>query len=132
LARRGRGIQQDLTQRAALAVLGRSTVERQLAFARERGWRALTFFQTVGDDYAFDFGGLDPASGAEWPVIAVFTKHGTGKDAAVRLFWKAEMTAAMADAGKDPRGGADLSSLWTALDLTPEGRGDTWYPKLAY
>ncbi|MEA3009108.1 MAG: hypothetical protein QOJ91_800 [Sphingomonadales bacterium] len=122
----------DVTQRVALAVLGRSTVERQLAFAEERGWRALNFVQTVGDDYALDFGGLDPESGAEWPVMAVFRKDGSGKDAAVRLFWKAEMTGAMADEGKDPRGGPDFSPLWSALDLTPEGRGDTWYPKLSY
>ena len=33
----------DLTQRVAFAVLGRSPVERQLAFARERGWRNLKF-----------------------------------------------------------------------------------------
>ena len=38
----------DLMQRVALVVLGRSSVERQLAFAQERGWRALKFLQTVG------------------------------------------------------------------------------------
>ncbi|MBA3896971.1 MAG: DUF899 family protein [Sphingomonadaceae bacterium] len=122
----------DLMQRAALAVLGRSTVERQLAFAQERGWRALKFLQTVGDAYALDFGGLDPKTGWEWPVMAVFKKSGSGKGAKVRLFWKGEMTGEMADNGKDPRGGPDLSPLWTALDLTPEGRGDKWYPKLDY
>ncbi len=122
----------DLMQRVSLAVLGRSTVERQLAFAQERGWRALKFLQTVGDAYAIDFGGLDPKSGFEWPVLAVFKKSGTGKGAKVRLFWKGEMTGEMADSGKDPRGGPDFSPLWTALDLTPEGRGDKWYPKLEY
>ncbi len=123
---------EDVMQRAALAVLGRSTVERQLAFAQERGWRALKFFQTVGDDYALDFGGLDPKSGSEWPVMAVFKRSGSGENARVRLFWKGEMTGKMADDGKDPRGGPDPSPLWTVLDLTPEGRGDKWYPKLSY
>jgi predicted dithiol-disulfide oxidoreductase (DUF899 family) len=122
----------DLTQLVALAVLGRSTVERQLAFAQERGWRELSFYQTVGDDYALDYGGLDPESGSESPVMAVFKKIGAGKDAVVRLFWKGEMTGQMADEGKDPRGGPDFSPLWTALDLTPGGRGDDWYPKLYY
>ncbi|CAM3102180.1 DUF899 domain-containing protein [Sphingomonas antarctica] len=122
----------DLMQRVALAVLGRSTVERQLAFAQERGWHALRFYQTLGDDYALDFGGLDPKTGAEWPVMAVFKKYGSGENAEVRLFWKGEMTGEMADEGKDPRGGPDLSPLWTVLDLTPQGRGDKWYPKLAY
>lgn len=122
----------DLTQRVALAVLGRSTVERQIAFARERGWQALKFHQTVGDDYALDFGGLDPKSGWEYPVLAVFQKESGAENSSVRLFWKGEMTGEMADEGKDPRGGPDFAPLWTVLDLTPEGRGDTWYPKLEY
>ena len=122
----------DVMQRVALAVLGRSSVERQLAFAQERGWHALKFYQTVHDDYALDFGGLDPKTGSEWPVMAVFKKSGRGENAKVRLFWKGEMTGEMADLGKDPRGGPDPSPLWTLLDLTPEGRGDKWYPKLDY
>ena len=122
----------DLMQRVALAVLGRSSVERQLAFAQEREWQALKFHQIVGDAYALDFGGLDPASGSEWPVMAVFKKIGNGKGAKIRLFWKGEMTGAMSDDGKDPRGGPDLSPLWTVLDLTPEGRDNKWYPKLDY
>ena len=122
----------DLMQRVGLAVLGRSSVERQLAFAQERRWQALKFHQIVGDAYALDFGGLDPATGSEWPVMAVFKKSGSGKDAEIRLFWKGEMTSAMAEHGKDPRGGPDLSPLWTVLDLTPSGRGDKWYPKLGY
>lgn len=122
----------DLMERVALAVLGRSTVERQLAFAQERGWHALKFHQTVGDDYALDFGGLDPKSGSEWPVMAVFRKMGSGKRAHARLFWKGEMTSEMTEKGKDPRGGPDFAPLWTVLDLTPEGRGDKWYPQLEY
>ena len=42
------------------------------------------------------------------------------------------MSGEMADPGQDPRGAPDLDSLWTILDLTPAGRGATWYPKLEY
>lgn len=122
----------DLMERVALAVVGRSTVERQVAFAQERDWHDLKFYQTVGDDYALDFGDLDPESGSEYPVIAVFKKDGNASNSKVRLFWKGEMTGTMADEGKDPRGGPDFAPLWTVLDLTPEGRGDKWYPKLEY
>ncbi|MEJ7688082.1 MAG: DUF899 family protein [Variovorax sp.] len=38
----------DISQRVALKILGRSPVERQQAFARERGWRHLDFVQTAG------------------------------------------------------------------------------------
>jgi predicted dithiol-disulfide oxidoreductase (DUF899 family) len=42
------------------------------------------------------------------------------------------MSGDMADPGQDPRGAPDLDPLWTILDLTPEGRGADWYPKLEY
>ncbi len=44
----------DVKQRTALKILGRSSVERQLAFAQERGWKHLDSVQAVGDDYAAD------------------------------------------------------------------------------
>jgi predicted dithiol-disulfide oxidoreductase (DUF899 family) len=37
-----------------------------------------------------------------------------------------------ADPGQDPRGAPDPWSLWTIFDMTPEGRGADWYPKLDY
>jgi predicted dithiol-disulfide oxidoreductase (DUF899 family) len=122
----------DLEQRIAVAVIGRSPVERQYAFKVERGWRNLKFHQTVGDDYAIDFGGFDPASGWEFPVLAVFQKERTGDETAVRLFWMGELSGEMSDPGQDPRGAPDPAPLWTMLDLTPEGRGTDWYPKLHY
>ena len=122
----------DLAQRVAVAVLGRSPVERQLAFKAERGWRNLTFYQTSDDGFATDFGGLDRANGWEFPVLAVFGKEGNGTDARVGLFWMGEMSGEMADPGQDPRGAPDPAPLWTMLDLTPDGRGADWYPKLTY
>ncbi|MBA2676419.1 DUF899 family protein [Ramlibacter sp.] len=116
----------DITQRVALAVLGRSPVSRQLAFARERGWRNLKFYQ-VGDDFARDYRGLAP-NGDEWPALDVWVQ----RDGAVRHFWAGEMSGETADPGQDPRGAPDIAPLWNVLDMTPEGRGTDWYPKLAY
>ena len=118
----------DIEQRAALVVIGRSPVERQITFARERGWQHLKFVQCDGDAYPLDFGGWIPDKQWEYPIMAVFQKDGDQ----VRLFWKGEMTGEMADDGKDPRGGVDLAPMWNVLDMTPEGRGTDWYPKLSY
>ena len=117
----------DIKQRVALKILGRSPVNRQYAFAQERGWRDLNFVQTVGDDYASDLGILMP-DGSEAPALVVFQRDGDK----VRLFWASEMTNDMADPGQDPRDAPDVASLWSVLDLTPEGRGADWYPKLQY
>ena len=117
----------DIKQRVALKILGRSPVDRQYAFAQERGWRDLNFVQTIGDDYANDLGILMP-DGSESPALVVFKRDGDK----VRLFWASEMTKDMADPGQDPRDAPDIASLWSVLDLTPEGRGTDWYPKLQY
>ena len=116
----------DIKQRVALKILGRSPVERQFAFAQERGWRDLDFVQTVGDDYAHDLGLLKDEG--EYPALVIFQRQGDQ----VRLFWMSEMSFAMADPGQDPRDAPDIASLWSILDLTPEGRPADWYPKLRY
>ncbi|WP_027062376.1 DUF899 family protein [Mesorhizobium loti] len=117
----------DIKQRVSLKILGRSPVERQIAFAQERGWRDLDFVQTVGDDYANDLK-LINADGTENPALVVFKRDGEQ----VRLFWASAMTAEMADPGQDPRDAPDIAPLWSILDLTPAGRGTDWYPKLSY
>lgn len=117
----------DVKQRAAFKILGRSPVERQKAFAMERGWQGLDFVQTVSDDYASDLGMLGD-DGAEFPGFTVYCKDGDK----VRVFYAAEMPFEAADPGQDPRGPVDIAPLWNILDMTPEGRGEDWYPKLDY
>lgn len=117
----------DIVQRVPIAIVGRSPIERQLAFKRERGWRNLAFYATTSDDFARDYRGL-AADGSEWPVLAVFAKQGSD----IRLFWCDELNGDTADPGQDPRGAPDPTPLWNILDLTPGGRGTDWYPKLDY
>jgi predicted dithiol-disulfide oxidoreductase (DUF899 family) len=117
----------DIEQKVALAVVARSPVERQEAFARERGWRGLVFYQSVGDDFPRDYRGLAP-DGSEWPSLLVFVK----REGTVRLFWGGEMDGNTMDPGQDPRGAPDIGTLWTILDLTPAGRDPDWYPRLDY
>ena len=116
----------DIEQRLAMAIIGRSPVARQLAFARERGWRHLKFYQTVGDGFARAYRGL--VDGNEWAMVTVWKRTGTE----VRLFWAAEGGPDTADPGQDPHLAPDPTPLWNVLDWTPGGRGTNWYPKLEY
>ena len=117
----------DIEQRAAVAILSRSPVSRQLEFARERGWRNLKFYQTVGDEFARDYRALKD-DGSEWAIAAVWTREGEK----VRLFWAAEGGPETADPGFDPHLAPDPTPLWNILDMTPQGRAADWYPKLEY
>jgi predicted dithiol-disulfide oxidoreductase (DUF899 family) len=116
----------DIEQRLAIAIVGRSPVARQLAFARERGWQHLKFYQTVGEDFGRDIHAVtDEGEGA---AVVVWRRAGDE----VRLFWAAEGGAETADPGFDPHLAPDPTPLWNILDWTPEGRGTEWYPKLDY
>ncbi|WP_431259329.1 DUF899 family protein [Roseateles chitinivorans] len=116
----------DLEQRVAVAVLGRSPVSRQLAFARERGWRHLRFFQLVGDQFTTTFKLVDD-QGFEYPALTVWVRRGDK----VFHFWSAE-SGGTEDPGQDAHGAPEIAPLWNVLDLTPGGRGSNWYPKLDY
>ncbi|HEX8626076.1 MAG TPA: DUF899 family protein [Allosphingosinicella sp.] len=116
----------DIGQRLAIAILGRSPVARQLAFARERGWSNLQFYQTVGDGFARDYRALE--GGDEGAAVLMWQRRGDE----VRLFCAAEGGAETADPGQDPHLAPDPTPLWTLLDWTPGGRGTSWYPKLEY
>jgi predicted dithiol-disulfide oxidoreductase (DUF899 family) len=117
----------DIEQRMGLAIIGRSPVARQLAFARERGWRNLKFYQSLGDEFARDLGALDE-EGNEGAAVTVWQRDGEQ----VQLFWTAEGGPETADPGFDPHLAPDPTPLWNILDLTPAGRGSDWYPSLDY
>lgn len=116
----------DIVQRMAVAVIGRSPVARQRAFAAERGWRNLAFYQCIGDEFPTAYGGLAP-DGSEWPALDIWVR----RDGRVHHFWSPE-TGGTQDPGQDPHLAPEIAPLWNILDLTPEGRGTNWYPKLDY
>jgi predicted dithiol-disulfide oxidoreductase (DUF899 family) len=115
----------DIGQKASLAVIARSPIDRLTAWKAERGWRDLRLFSDLTGAYFQDYLGLTP-EGEEMPAINVFTR----RDGVVRHFWSGEMTSS--DPGQDPRGAPDPAPLWMVLDMTPEGRGADWYPSLTY
>ena len=119
------GTARNLRERVAIAVTARSPIERLLDFKKERGWRNLPLYSDTKGDYTRTY--VTPDDG-DVPGLNIFTR----RDGAIHHFWAGEMSGEMADPGQDPRGAPDLDPLWTIFDLTPDGRGDNWYPKLEY
>jgi predicted dithiol-disulfide oxidoreductase (DUF899 family) len=117
----------DIDQRMSLVVVARSPIARLVAWKRERGWKNLRLYADLNGNYSRDYFGILP-DGSEVPAYNVFTR----RDGTIRHFWSGEMTGPTADPGQDPRGAPDLPPLWNVLDMTPEGRGRDWYPKLEY
>lgn len=121
------GEARDIGQRVALAVVARAPLARLVAFKRERGWRDLALYSDLDGAFSRDYYGVTP-DGDDIPGLNVFTR----RDGTIRHFWSGEMGFESADPGEDPRGAPDPMPLWTVLDMTPEGRGTDWYPKLDY
>jgi predicted dithiol-disulfide oxidoreductase (DUF899 family) len=119
------GTARNLRERVALAVTARSPINRLLDFKKERGWQNLQIYSDTKGDYTRAY---VSAEDGDVPGLTIFTRS----NGVVRHFWSGEMSGEMADPGQDPRGAPDLDPLWTILDLTPAGRGTTWYPKLEY
>jgi predicted dithiol-disulfide oxidoreductase (DUF899 family) len=119
------GTARNLRERVALAVTARSPIERLLEFKKERRWNNLQMYSDVEGKYTRAY---VSAEDDDVPGLSIFTRSA----GIVRHFWSGEMSREMADPGQDPRGAPDLDPLWTILDLTPPGRGGTWYPKLEY
>jgi predicted dithiol-disulfide oxidoreductase (DUF899 family) len=117
----------DILQRVALAVVARSPIQRLVAFKRERGWQYLPLFSDISGEFSRDYHALT-RDGGDDAAFNVFTRQA----GVIRHFWGGEMNGASADPGQDPRGAPDLMPIWTILDMTPEGRGADWYPKLNY
>jgi predicted dithiol-disulfide oxidoreductase (DUF899 family) len=119
------GTARNLRERVALAVTARSPIERLLNFKKERGWSNLQIYSDNKGDYTRAY---VTAEDGDVPGLSVFTRG----DGIVHHFWSGEMSGEMADPGEDTRGAPDLDPLWTILDLSPSGRGASWYPKLEY
>lgn len=115
----------NLRERVAIAVTARSPIERLVDYKRQRGFDNLPVFSDPTGEYTRIYVNADDG---DFPGFSVFTR----RNGVVRHFYSGEMSGAMADPGQDPRGAPDLDPLWLLLDLSPEGRGDDWYPKLEY
>jgi len=62
------------------------------------------------------------------PAMNVFVK----RDGKIYHFWNTELMFAPSDPGQDMRHVDMIWPLWSLFDVTPDGRGEKWNPKLAY
>ena len=119
------GSSPHVTDRVNLVVVARSPIDRIMKFARDRNWDRIRFLSSEANSYNTDYWAEDP-EGNQMPMINVFVKG----EGSIRHFWGSELLYAKVDG--HPRHVDLLWPLWNILDLTPDGRGTDWYPKLNY
>jgi len=121
------GTAPHLAQRINFVVVAKSPLERIRAFARERHWPNLRLLSSAGNTYNRDYFG-ETSDGAQRPSLNIFAR----RDGAIHHFFHTEMLFAPREPGHDGRHVDMIWPLWNLFDLTPEGRGEKWYPKLSY
>jgi|RhiMetdeSRZDD1v2_1073273.scaffolds.fasta_scaffold74563_2 predicted dithiol-disulfide oxidoreductase (DUF899 family) len=116
-----------IRDRVSFAVVAKSPIERVRQVARERGWRNLRLLSSSRNSYNHDYHG-ETADGAQMPMLNVFVKS----DGGVHHSYGTELLYTPSEPGQDFRHVDLIWPLWNLFDLTPEGRGTSWYPKLSY
>jgi predicted dithiol-disulfide oxidoreductase (DUF899 family) len=121
------GQAKHIAQQTSLAVVAKIPIEQLKAFARERGWRNLRLLSSAQNRYNADYHG-EAKDGSQLPMFNVFTRQ----DRTISHRWASELFFARNEPGEHPRHIDMIWPLWNVLDLTPEGRGENWLPKLSY
>lgn len=119
------GIAQHLEDRVNLAIVAKAPIRRFSELAKSRGWTGLRLLSSAKNSYNEDYGAVN-AAGDQIPAFNVFTRH----EGQIRHFYNAEQL--YVDQPGHPHHVDRLWPIWNLLDLTPEGRGEDWFPKLSY
>lgn len=113
--------------RVNFAVVAKSPIDRIRAFARERGWRNLRLLSSAANTYNTDYR-AENSDGDQLPALNVFVR----RNGRIHHFYGTELLYERPDPGQDGRHVDPIWPLWNLFDLTPEGRGTNWYPRLTY
>ncbi len=113
--------------RVNLAVVAKAPIQGIRAWAAQRGWDKLRLLSSGNNGYNVDYF-AENAAGEQLPDINVFQKTEQG----IFHFYNAELFFVAPEEGQHPRHVDMLWPLWNLFDLTPEGRGENWFPKTSY
>jgi predicted dithiol-disulfide oxidoreductase (DUF899 family) len=113
-----------LSDRLNLVSIAKTDPARLGTYAQERGWRNLRLLSSRSNTFKRDYH-AEALEGEQLPVLNVFSRDEDG----IHHRWSSElMFAGGGTSALDP-----VWPIWGALDLTPDGRGDSAaYPSLQY
>ena len=115
----------NLRERVAIALTARSPIERLIEYKKQRGFANLPFVSDISGEYTRTY--VSPED-ADVPGFSVFSRH----DGIIRHFYSGEMSGEWPTRDRTRAARQTSDPLWLMLDLTPDGRGTDWYPKLDY
>jgi predicted dithiol-disulfide oxidoreductase (DUF899 family) len=109
------------------AAVTKAPVERLRAHAHARRWRNVRLLSSANTSYNGDYRAELPDE-SQLAMATVFTR----RDGKIHHFWSSEVWFVSPEPGQNPRHVDFMWPLWSVLDRTPAGRGETWQPQLDY
>lgn len=120
---------QHIRERVGFALVTRAPLQKLRAWAALRNWRDIRLLSSFNNTFNRDYL-AEESEQRQVPSITVFTRDGEGD---IRHFYSIEgHWLPKRHEDRDPRHLDLYWPLWNLLDLTPEGRGKSWYPHFSY
>ena len=119
------GTAMHITDRINLVIVAKSPIKRIVDFASTRSWENLHLLSSENNSYNSDYFAETP-DGSQLPACNVFTKNPDG----IFHFYSTELLYAPLQG--HPRHMDLMWPVWNMLDITPQGRGTDWFPRLSY
>jgi predicted dithiol-disulfide oxidoreductase (DUF899 family) len=115
-----------VNDRVNFAVVARAPIQKIRSWALSRSWKNLRLLSSLKNTYNADYFAENSASD-QLPALNVFYKTAEG----IYHFYNTELLYVPPEKGQNPRHVDLIWPLWNLFDLTPEGRGTNWFPKLS-
>lgn len=121
------GIAPHVHDRTNFAVVAKAPVDQLRAWGLGRGWSNLRLLSSHANNYNTDYGAETP-DGDQIPAINVFHRRA----GAIHHSYNAELLYGPSEDGQNMRHADFIWPLWNLFDMTQEGRGADWFPKVDY
>ncbi|MGH1537870.1 MAG: DUF899 family protein [Gammaproteobacteria bacterium] len=116
-----------ISERVNFVVVAKSPIQRVRKWAKTRCWTNLRLLSSSQNTYNSDYH-AETESQEQIPALNVFIKS----ESSIVHSYNTELLYMPTEDNQDPRHVDSLWPLWNIFDLTPNGRGKDWYPKLEY
>ena len=114
-----------ITDRINLVIVAKSPIQRIQEIAKRRNWNNIHLISSANNTYNIDYH-AENEKGSQLPALNIFQKNDKG----IYHYYGTELLYAKLQG--HPRHVDSIWPIWNLFDMTPEGRGENWYPKLEY
>ncbi len=117
-----------IRDRVSFVVVAKAPIGKFRHWAASRNWQNLRLLSSSGNSYNQDYFGESEDGSQQMPAMNVFRKN----NEIITHFYSTELLYTAPGENQHPRHVDLLWPVWNLFDLTPDGRGEDWFPKTAY